>query len=511
MRVLYILTHTGLFRNFDSTLRLAVERGHDVHVALETDRYPSDAFAALVAAHENLTTGPAPSLESDRWAVLGRHVRAASDYLRYRGPLYADAPKLRERARRQVPPWLRFAVREGTDPARVDRRLRAIERGLPVNASVSAFLRAQAPDLLVVSQLFGSQLQLEALRAAPGLGIPTCLSVASWDNLTNKGLIREPPETVIVWNEAQREEATTLHAIPAERVIVTGAQNFDEWFARTAVSTPEDFKRRVGLPADQPYVLYLGSSGFIAPDEATFGARWLQALRADPRTAQVGVLVRPHPQNARQWAAPEILADPLVAIWPPPEATPQMTGRADWSREDFMDSMLHAGAVVGINTTAMIESGVLGKSVHTVLDPQFRDTQGGTLHFAHLRSVNGGLLHVADTLDQHAGQLAASLERGDVPDPRSRAFVQAFVRPHGLDAPATPFVVDALEEASRRPVTATPRPQRARPGLALLAAAAVANDRYVSGARRSLARRRKRLRKRRTQLVGSVRRALRTG
>jgi hypothetical protein len=510
MRVLFMLTHAGLFRNFDSTLRLAVERGHDVHVALESDRYPSDAFEALVAAHDNLTTGPSPSIAGDRWAVLGRHVRAASDYLRYRGPLYANAPKLRERARRQVPPWLRPAVRDGADPARADRRLRAIERALPVNQAVAGFLRERAPDLLVISPLFGSPVQLEALRAARALGIPSCLSVASWDNLTNKGLIRELPGTVIVWNDAQRAEATELHAVPGERVVVTGAQNFDEWFSRTASVDAAAFKRRVGLPDDRPYVLYLGSSGFIAPDEASFGVRWLAALRANPDTAGVGVLIRPHPQNARQWVTPEIEADPLAAVWPAPEATPQMTGRADWSREDFMDSMLHAAAVVGVNTTAMIESGVLGKSVHTVLDAQFRDTQGGTLHFAHLCSVNGGLLHVADALPEHVVQLAGSLARGDATDPRSRAFVEAFVRPHGLDRPATPFVLDALERAAAQPAAAG-APASRSVALPVLAAVAVGSDRYVSGFGRGLARRRKRFAKRRTRLVRLVRRRLRTG
>jgi hypothetical protein len=43
-----------------------------------------------------------------------------------------------------------------------------------------------------------------------------------------------------------------------------------------------------------------------------------------------------------------------------------------------------------------------------------------------------------------------------------RAFVEAFVRPHGVDVPATPRVVDAIEAAAAlrldpRPVTAAER------------------------------------------------------
>jgi hypothetical protein len=268
---------------------------------------------------------------------------------------------------------------------------------------------------------------------------------------------------------------------------VTGAQNFDEWFARSATSSAAGFKQRLGLRPDRPYLLYLGSSSFIAPNEVGFARRWLRALRAseDPGLRDIGVLFRPHPQNARQWSVEELTSDPQVAIHPPPEDTPQATGRADWSREDFYDSMAHAAAVVGVNTTAMIESAVVGKGVYTVLDPDFRDTQGGTLHFEHLRAAGGGLLHERERLDEHLTDLAAAVADGNAPDERSRRFVAAFVRPHGLDRPVTPIMVDALQSAADRLPDPHPVPAR-QPGLAMraLAALAVAADRAAATVRR---------------------------
>jgi hypothetical protein len=41
------------------------------------------------------------------------------------------------------------------------------------------------------------------------------------------------PDKVIVWNATQRDEAERFHGIPAERVVVTGAQCFDQWCDRT--------------------------------------------------------------------------------------------------------------------------------------------------------------------------------------------------------------------------------------------------------------------------------------
>src|SRR4051794_8817522 len=114
MRLLFLQTHAGLFRNFESTLTLLAERGHEVHVSFDSERYPSDAFAALCARYPNLTWGLTPAPAADRWAALARQVRAASDYVRYLDPRYHGAPKLRARARRQVPLYARAAIRPVT-------------------------------------------------------------------------------------------------------------------------------------------------------------------------------------------------------------------------------------------------------------------------------------------------------------------------------------------------------------------------------------------------------------
>src|SRR5262249_55583293 len=111
-------------------------------------------------------------------------------------------------------------------------------------------------------------------------------------------------------------------------------------------------------------------------------------------------------------------------------------------RDGFFDTLVHAEAVVGINTTAMIEAAVVGKSVLTVLRPEF--AQETTLHFHHLLAHNGGFLHVATSLDEHVAQLGAVLAAED--DELRQRFVESFVRPCGIDRPATPILADAIEE-----------------------------------------------------------------
>ena len=136
-----------------------------------------------------------------------------------------------------------------------------------------------------------------------------------------------------------------------------------------------------------------------------------------------------------------MIADPDVAVHPRAGANPV---DAD-ARADYFDSMFHATAVVGVNTSAQIESGIVGRPVCAIQTEDFAGTQEGTLHFQHLKSVNGGLLHLAPTLDVHVEQVSAILADPGTYAARSRAFVETFVRPNGLAAPAAEHFVAAVE------------------------------------------------------------------
>jgi hypothetical protein len=118
----------------------------------------------------------------------------------------------------------------------------------------------------------------------------------------------------------------------------------------------------------------------------------------------------------------------------------------DAARADFFDSIHHCEVVVGLNTSAMIEAAIVDRPVLALLVPEFAESQAGTFHFDYLLSVGDGLLRLAGSLDEHLGQLEEALAAGpQQATERNRRFVESFVRPHGLDRPATPLVVDAIE------------------------------------------------------------------
>jgi hypothetical protein len=289
--------------------------------------------------------------------------------------------------------------------------------------------------------------QVEFLKSARRLGIRTGICVASWDNLTGKGLLRFVPDRVFVWNDIQRAELEEMYGVPRDRIVLTGAQRFDEWFERKPTTTPEQLAHKVGLDPARPYVLYLCSSPFIAPNEVDFIRRWAGAIRSSrsPALREVGLLVRPHPQNARQWRGVDLTSFGNATIWPPEGAQPD----AGEARADYFDSLTHSACVVGVNTSGLLEAGIVGKSVLTVLDPDFAQTQAGTLHFHYLRWENGGLLRVAGDIEEHLTQLERALAQGPDDSRHVAAFVERFCRPYGLGQAAAPRVAAGIEELGR--------------------------------------------------------------
>jgi hypothetical protein len=62
-----------------------------------------------------------------------------------------------------------------------------------------------------------------------------------------------------------------------------------------------------------------------------------------------------------------------------------------------------------------------------------------------LLKQQGGFVDVAPDFETHREQLAAAVA-GDYDPAVIRSFVERFLRPNGLDSPATPHMVHAIEE-----------------------------------------------------------------
>ncbi|MEJ2234772.1 MAG: hypothetical protein P8X67_12675 [Syntrophobacterales bacterium] len=456
MRIFFLLRHSEYLRNYESVVRLLAARGHTVHLGFYKigEDYKESEIRKLQQDNGKITYA-LYSWRDRLWTPIATPIRLLQTYLRFLDTRYHGSNKLRQRAASELPSLLCFLLRivVGKSEKRIwsfVRFLRKIERAIPVDLAVRKILKSNNPDVFLVTPLIDLKAsQLTWLKGAKFLSIKTGLCVFSWDNLTNKSLIQLETDIVLVWNEIQKREAIEFHRIAPSKVAITGAQCYDKWFDHKPSTSRKDFLRNVGLGSQSPYILYLCSSPFIAPKEVEFVERWARNLRKhkDPDLKNLGVLIRPHPRNFQQWEDVDLSHLQDVVIYPRKGANPVNED----SVNEFYDSMYHSVAAVGINTSAMIEAGILNKPVFTILAPDFNTTQEGTLHFHYL--VQGGLLYISDSLDEHLDQLSKVLNGQSSYQEKIRSFIESFVRPHGLDSPSTPIFVEAVENLDKMSFT----------------------------------------------------------
>ena len=452
------MRHLGSFRMYEPVVREMAVRGHHVHLALGRAEALGwkTALETLLVDCPTITWGWMSPPASAFWSEVAKTIRLWADYLRYFQPEYDSTPKLKSRAEERVPPRLvslskRPVFRKPQNRQRLLTLLRVVERALPPAPKIEGQLRDVRPDVVLITPLvyLGSS-QFEILRASLALGLRTAFCVGSWDHLSSKALIRDMPHRVLVWNETQKQEAVVLHGVPADRVVVTGAQCYDQWFGRRPVRSREEFCRRVGLPADRPFLLYVCSALFWgSPIEAEFVRRWVQSIReaADPALRHAAVLIRPHPARMNEWNTVDLSPFDHVALYGSNPVD-------DASKDDYFESLFYSSAVVGLNTSAFLEGAVVGKPAHTILLPEFHENQEGTLHFRYLFTVGGGVLQGGRTFDEHHAQLAASLRRPADQSGAGYQFVRDFIRPNGLETPATPVFCDVVDDMLRVPAPA---------------------------------------------------------
>lgn len=467
MRVLFSMRHLGSFRLYESVLRRLAANGHEIRIlANRRDSLGWGDTPAVLLPDVPQIQWNWEETHPTAWLEFATAVRIWQDYLRYFEPTYQATPRLRSRAAERVPALLRWVTHSCLSAPAARRAfagvLRTVERALPYQAALDTLVELHRPDLVMLTPLLhlGSP-QIELLRSARARGVKTALCVGSWDHLSSKALIRDMPHRVLVWNETQKDEAVRLHGVPPERVVVTGAQCYDQWFGRQPVRSRDVFCHRVGLQADRPYLLYVCSALFWgSPVEAEFVRRWVQQLResAHPELRSVGVLIRPHPARMDEWKEIDLSPFEGVALY---GSNPM----DDASKDDYFESLFYSRAVVGLNTSAFLEGAIVGRPAHTILLPEFHENQEGTLHFHYLFTVGGGVLVAGRSFQEHHAHLVASLQLPAGRPGANPEFVRQFIRPQGLDTPTTPTFCDAVEDLL---AVTVPAPERTAPQFVLL-------------------------------------------
>jgi hypothetical protein len=435
-------------RNITSALDALAEGGHELVFAMSERKAFTRRVPSSLRGYAGISSAVYPSRRDDGLDGVQRLIRALRDAARYETPELRDAHANRARAYRKLQEAL---AREGIaltvelpehevdqgDRAAFDAVLAAVDRLIPPSEPMRAFLRAEQLDVAVgITRVNFGYNDAGLVRAAQAGGVPVGLIVWSWDNLSSKGLLHEPPDRLFVWNELQAHEAVELQGLDPATVEVTGAPRFDRFFTLRPSAGRTELLAADGLDPGRRTILYLGSSGFVTKSEPDFIDEWVRALRAsaEPSLSDANVLVRAHPGASDE---------PAWTAWAPEDgsvAAPASRARV----QQLFDQLFVADAVVALNTSAELEAAIVGRPVLTVTIGDRAPGQEGTSHFSYLLAGHGGFVETAGSLEEHVPQLLRALEEDPHADARIR-FVERFLRPRGIDHPAGPVLADAIE------------------------------------------------------------------
>jgi hypothetical protein len=320
--------------------------------------------------------------------------------------------------------------------------LKSIARRIPPDPAILSWMKDHRPDVVVASPyIVPRTAEIDYVQAARALQIPTVAIVLSWDNLTTKGTFHIIPDAILVWNEALAQEATAFHDVPADKISITGAPVFDFWFDMQPALDFESFARKVGIDEQRPYVLYLCSSRYISGDETAFIQAFAAALRDNPDSAHINVMVRPHPLNATIW---EGFTDRNIVIWP---KDPGWVDTAQ-AKQDYYHSIFYSAAVAGVNTSAFLEAAILDKPCVTISIEEYGFKQSEQGHFRHL--LQSDFLETTHSFSEAASAIAKIAAGHDFKRRQRQLFVSDFIRPCGLDRSVSEIIAKAIESAGMR-------------------------------------------------------------
>lgn len=441
-RVLIVMKNGGFFRYFGSTI-LEISKEASVYVGFE-DLSGADNDGSITEMQTqlpDLKTFIFPRrniLLSKFFSFLG----LVQDQIRFLHPIFDEAYglwssrtgilKITEKLNsvlRIIPAPLRLVF------VRLSQFLfRKIQLLRPVNLNTQSYLIDIDPDVIVFTGLvWPGSTQSEILFAAQSLKIPTTYYVNSWDNLSNKGDIKVIPGTILVWNDHQKREVYEIQGIKSTNVHVIGAGLFDKWFEFSKQNFDKiNFLNQLGLNDCDFIILYMGSSSRICKHEDKVFENWISELKNSKRLKgkKVGVILRSHPANH---FTPSIESNEEFKIKVYPERTQWVVSSA--SQKDLYSCIVSADAVVGLNTSAILEASIFGKPVLSWSDKLSGPGTSGTVHYKYL--VELGFVINSPNLKDHIDKLVEQIFNNSFKV--SSESINHFLRPKGLNVNHSQF------------------------------------------------------------------------
>lgn len=332
---------------------------------------------------------------------------------------------------------------------------RRIDVSLPPRPAALALAREVRSDLFFYPTLIWDGAELELLKAARLLGVPAVAFAASWDTLTSKGFFLLPPDYLLVWGDDNLRQAVEHHAIPPERISVTGAPHLDVYARGARAEERQAFLSRRGIPPSSRVILFAGTTVSYMADEP-IQLRALSDLIVQGQLEKCVIWYRPHPRRAYRDVSdllnlPGVYVDDQVLRQKARGASSYSTAPEDvWHYRSLLDA---CDGVVTAFSTMIIEAALLGKP-SLVVGFSLKDDERSRLRhrseFDHMREV---IRFPGVTLCESLDEVVAGIRRILAGDFESMADVlqrRASRIARNLDGRARERIILALEEILSR-------------------------------------------------------------
>jgi hypothetical protein len=447
LSILYVIRSVAHFSYQESIIRRLCEHGHKVIVLFDeqwSKNFDNTVISNFLRNNKNLKIGWVQKRADKwrKWIFPSREIRSYCSYLRRNN----QADFYLNRWFNYTPAWFRKIVKVLPKSHLIFKNilikviLELNEKIIPPVGNIIDSILMFKPDVLVATPInMRYSEEIEYVKAAKKIGIPVVVPVLSWDNLTTKGLFHTKPDFVLAWNKMHYEEAYKIHKIPKKKIIITGAPFFDKWFdTKSTLQNCGSFYEKIGLNHNLPFIIYLGSSKNIIPNEVPLLLELSSALRNSPdkNLQQMRILVRPHPANSDVF---KTINEDNVLVWPPKGKLPDTTEDIN----DFYCSLKYAVACVGINTTAMIDAVILDRPTISIYTDHCNAKQTEVIHFMYL--LKSECLYNASDTDDFIKILIKLIQGEDLKKNSRFKFLSEYIRPYGANISAGEISAKIIE------------------------------------------------------------------
>ncbi|KKU70557.1 MAG: hypothetical protein UY17_C0025G0005 [Candidatus Beckwithbacteria bacterium GW2011_GWC2_47_9] len=331
-----------------------------------------------------------------------------------------------------VTPFAKVLIKSGV----AEFVCRSVEKIVPPDEGITSFLRSLKSDALIVSYRSFPCLSpdIDYVKSGMALGIPTTIIIPSWDQPTTKSLIQIIPDKVFVWNEEHASVLSREHAVPRNKIVISGAPQFDVFFERkTPFRSINDFLSIYRITAGPPFVLYIASSG--ERDSALVKELSLTlSSNSDGALQSITILVRPYPGRENCFADLKLQN---VKVLPAP-----LEGRRSLDDDqDFFDAIYHSFATIALSSTALLDTIAIGRPSIMYFDKRHKEIQSD----AHLETLyRSGAFYTAYNLTELMPVLKRINAGDDFLREKRHDYICKFIRPQGSTKSAAAVVVEEI-------------------------------------------------------------------